>query len=556
MTRRGDIAAFLAFITVVVWCGCSRLPTQMAGGSGSETVIGKALMPNGSPAAKAAVRLRSASYLSPLSSASAHSAAANADAVTDDSGRFSVSAIDTGRYCLEINTNTGHAKLLRFTVDGVSRTSDIGIATLEKAATAQGIARDVSGGAARIYGLERIVSIDSMSGAFSFSDLPAGDYTFRFVPKIKQQTAWTVSSVKISAGDVQDVSLLSGWTSSKRLYFNTTASGANISGSVVDFPTLIRLTKDNFDFAGAQGGGADLRFAKSDNTPLSYEIERWDPAAGAAEAWVKVDTVFGGDSSRFITMYWGNPNVSSRSSGSAVFDTGAPGGGFQGVWHLQETDKGKAADATGNHYDGIPSDTAPSPVMGCVGVAQQFNGVSNFITLQGTAGGKLNFSENGTFTVSAWVKVDRLNNNQSSVIVSKQLYQYSLQLRNDNYWEFHNYADTIGFESTASSASASAGVWAHVVGVRSGRNQYFYVNGTLNTTFTEDAVAAGNATMPRITSDNVSIGRLPAINNSGQTWRHFTGAIDEVRISNIAQTADWIKLCYMNQRSDDRLISY
>jgi hypothetical protein len=404
---------------------------------------------------------------------------------------------------------------------------------------------------AQIYGLERLVPIDSVTGAFSFSDLPAGMYSFRFVPKIKPQTAVTVSSVRLLSGDIQNLTLMSGWTFSKRIYFNTTVSGANVSASVVNFPVLIRLTGDNIDFTGAQGGGADLRFAKSNNTPLPYEIERWDPISGFAEAWVKVDTVYGGDSSHFITMYWGNPDVSGRSDGPAVFDTA---NGFQGVWHLQQTDKGKAPDATGNHYDGVPSDTAPSPVAGCIGVAQQFNGISNFITMQGTAGGKLNFSETGTFTVSAWAKVDKFNN-QSYVIVSKQLYQYSLQMRNDNYWEFHNYADTIGFESTASSTSALAGVWTHVVGVRSGRNQYLYVNGTLNATFTEGASAAGNATLPRILSDNVSIGRLPAINNPGQTWRHFTGLIDEVRISSVAQGPDWIKLCYMNQRPDDKLLS-
>jgi hypothetical protein len=36
----------------------------------------------------------------------------------------------------------------------------------------------------------------------------------------------------------------------------------------------------------------------------------------------------------------------------------------------------------------------------------------------------------------------------------------------------------------------------------------------------------------------------------------FDGMIDEVRISNIARSGDWIKLCYMNQKENDALITF
>jgi hypothetical protein len=66
----------------------------------------------------------------------------------------------------------------------------------------------------------------------------------------------------------------------------------------------------------------------------------------------------------------------------------------------------------------------------------------------------------------------------------------------------------------------------------------------------------GNSAYSRITTNDVCIGRLPVINNQGQTWRYFTGAIEEVRISSFAQGADWVKLCYMNQRPDDKLVIF
>ena len=551
MIRFGGITASLALIATVTLCGCSRLPTQTAGGSGSETVFGMARMPSGSPAAKAVIRLRPAGYLASSSGLPIKNAAQQVNAAADDSGRFSVSVIDTGAYCLEINNNAGLAMLLTLTIDGASDSADLGMATLEKTASVKGLALDAAGGEAQIFGLERLSSIDSISGAFSFSDLPAGTYSFHLVPKTTASVL-SISSVRLDAGDVQNISLTSGWTSSKRIYFNTTATGADVAGAVTNFPALVRLTHSNFVFSQAKTGGIDLRFTKPDNTPLQYETERWDDVKEQAEAWVKVDTIFGNDGTHFVNMYWGNPNAPSQSSGAAVFDTSAPAGGFQGVWHLQETGKNSAPDATANRFDGVASDTAPTQVTGIIGVAQQFNGFSNYINVVGTASGKLNVPENGTYSVSAWVKVNPFPN-QSSVIVSKQLYQYSLQLRNDNFWEFHIFDNAIGFESTAS--AASPGVWTHVEGVRSGPNQYFYVNGALCASLAADTMQPGNTTYSRITSNDVCIGRLPVINNPGQTWRYFTGAIEEVRISSVAHNADWIKLCYMNQRPDDKLVS-
>ncbi|MGB7567844.1 MAG: DUF2341 domain-containing protein [Chitinivibrionales bacterium] len=552
MIRLRCIAGFSALFATVIACACSHLPTQTAGGSGSETVVGKALMPGGGPAAKAVIRLRSAGYLAPVNGLATSAGAGRADAIADDSGRFSVKATAAGQYCLEINNSAGNASLLTLSLSGTTDTAAIGVVTLEKTASVLGTALDAAGGEAQVFGLERLASVDSVSGAFSFSDLPAGTFTFRLVSKQKPQSVLTIASVMLAAGDVQTVSLPGGWTSSKRLYFNTTASGAAVTASVTGFPALIRLTGANFDFTGAQSGGGDLRFSKSDNTPLPYEIERWDPADGLAEAWVKVDTISGDDSAQYVIMYWGASasSATSLSNSASVFDTAE---GFQGVWHLQESGKSGAPDATANQYDGVASDTAPTQVTGPIGVAQQFNGVSNYISMAGTAGGKLNLPENGTYSLSAWVKVGPFPN-QSSVIVSKQLYQYTLQLRNDNFWEFHVFDNTVGFESTAS--EAAAGVWTHVEGVRSGTNQYFYVNGSLCSSIAADTMQPGNTTYSRITSNDVCVGRLPVINNPGQTWRYFTGAIEEVRISNVAHNSDWVKLCYMNQRPDDKLVLF
>ena len=109
------------------------------------------------------------------------------------------------------------------------------------------------------------------------------------------------------------------WARSAELSLNTAPSGAGIASTLTGFPLLVRLTADNFDFAQARPDGGDLRFAKPDGTPLPYEIERWDPNLRAAEAWVRLDTLRGGDSSQSIRMYWGNGAAADSSRGAAVF---------------------------------------------------------------------------------------------------------------------------------------------------------------------------------------------------------------------------------------------
>jgi len=55
-----------------------------------------------------------------------------------------------------------------------------------------------------------------------------------------------------------------GWKHSGSVYILTTREGANLLAAAVveDFPLLVRLHKDFFDFGQAQANGDDLRFSK------------------------------------------------------------------------------------------------------------------------------------------------------------------------------------------------------------------------------------------------------------------------------------------------------
>jgi hypothetical protein len=337
------------------------------------------------------------------------------------------------------------------------------------------------------------------------------------------------------------------WKYAARLFLNTTSSGAGVDGYVCKFPVLVRLNKGKFPFSQAMTNGRDIRFTKENGLQLAYEIEHWDAATGQAAIWVKSDTVFGNDSTQCFIMYWGNPNAPDSSNSAAVFDTVS---GFAGVWHLGQPEGIKVPDATVNGING--SATATITVPGVIGMAQTFNGTSSLIQISGPASDRLNFPDTGTYSVSAWVNSNVLDS-MFHGIVYKSNFQYGLQIRPENKWEFLTYLDDkTGWAITDS--VAIAGSWHAVAGVRNRNKQYFYVDGTCVDSSISDVLALPPEQLAREYSKPLEIGHCP--DGSRYVDRYFNGIIDEVRISRVALGMDWMKLCYMNQKQQDALVKW
>ncbi|MBN2037443.1 MAG: DUF2341 domain-containing protein [Chitinispirillaceae bacterium] len=332
------------------------------------------------------------------------------------------------------------------------------------------------------------------------------------------------------------------WKYARTLGLNTSQTGANVAGNAVNFPVLIRLNADNFVFDQASPSGTDIRFTKTNNTPLPYEIERWDAAGGHAEVWVMVDTVLGNNSDQSIMMYWGNAAASDRSNGAAVFDTAA---GFQGVWHLAEAGNTTAKDATINHYDGTPTGmSAASAVDGMIGGAQEFDGSASHFSMANTASSTLNFPVNGPYSVSAWIYADTVASGEFHTIVSKGSRQYSLGVMG-SLWGFSLCPETGGYDVTNTAAESKA--WIHLFGIRNGALQYLYVNGIC----ADSSITNTYPGTTRFTGDDLAVGKNPS--NSAD---FFNGILDEVCISGVARDQAWIRLSYMNQKEDDRLVVF
>ncbi len=354
--------------------------------------------------------------------------------------------------------------------------------------------------------------------------------------------------VPVVSGDTVAVNM-SSWQYTQRLVLNTSASGAAVASNQYRFPVLIRLSSSNFNFGEAKSDGGDIRFASRNNTPLSYEIEQWDAYVEKAAIWVKVDTVFGGSATQFISMYWGNSAVADSSSGVTVFDTAS---GFSGVWHLNETpiaSTGSMKDRTANRYDGTPSGSmnSGSCVDGIIGRAVRFNGTSDWIRIQRPV--------QDDFTIAFWM----LAASNSLQDPEPEWWNGNGLVDGDNLSGTMNDFGVAYLNNTISTGVGFDGHDSTLMGTKPVNDTLWHFIAVTRSRSSGaraifiDGQSAGNdvsVTNSLTGTDSLSFGAL------GTTHRPYSGMLDEIVITDNVRSADWIKLSFMNQKAKDVLVEF
>lgn len=318
-----------------------------------------------------------------------------------------------------------------------------------------------------------------------------------------------------------------GWKHSGSVFVLTTPEGADLpaSAAVENFPLLVRLHKDFFDFAQARPDGADVRFSSAKGDPLAYQIEEWDAKAGTASVWVRVPKVVG-NARQELKLHWGKPDAKSESDGKAVFNES---NGYLSVWHMS----GPVTDAAGALES---KDTGTTTVAGVIGTARHFPGQKGLF-----CGDKITTypTGSGAHTTEAWFRAEKPNgtvvawgNEQAQGKVVMQ-YRSPPHVQMDCYFSGGN---------VSGKSALPKGEWVHVVHTYEKGDSRLYVNGALDGTTT----AAG----PPL---NI---KSPARVWIGGWYGNYTfvGDIDEVRVSKVVRSAAWVKLQYENQKPLQTLV--
>jgi hypothetical protein len=384
------------------------------------------------------------------------------------------------------------------------------------------------------------------SGMNGIVDLPAAPQgvlaSIRFREKTSDKPIVLYTNVVIDSAGLFVLDPYMNWRHEATISLNTTSGGANIGEMLYTVPVLVRLSATEIDFSQARPEGEDLRFVRPNNSPIQFEIEYWDSATSTAAIWLRIDTIRADAITTVGRMLWGNPDAGKTSQPTVVFDTAS---GFVGVWHLGESGGKTALDATVNHFDGTPNAMdGSSDVSGIIGRAQDFDGASQCITVLNARNSGLDVQTDSFYTVSAWTNARALQN-YFGVVVSKGSAQYCLLVNEWNQWAFFGGLKGYGVDTTTT-APLLMNAWTLLTGVRNGRKQYLYVNGTL----ADSTLSAGNAN-PNISD---SVYDLVIGNQSDNESQRFNGLVDEVRVENRARSNAWVRFCYENQRTGQQVV--
>ena len=340
------------------------------------------------------------------------------------------------------------------------------------------------------------------------------------------------------------------WTQYKHS-FKVKFSGYAGTTTLTDFPVLVRISESRIAFplyAKCKiANGGDLRFSDATGALLASEVESWNPG-GESLVWVKVPSL---DADTVITAHFG------CSSPDAVTPSDVWSNGFLGVWHLNAA-AGSLIQA--NSVAEGKSFVLPS---NAVGVLSGTNGVAGLAAAFGqsdSGNGAYALSDSAKkysgfdkLTVEYWTYYDdHLVGGLS--YDARVLYKYnawsSFEAKNNGRMGFTFKLDGVSGEKyvnpTDSTANkAQRAVWNHTVSVFNGTysgegtdadtkyNRAVYLNGTSLSTAHSDI----HGTM-------VSNGEPLYLGNNGSGNEPYRGIIDEVRISTVTRSADWVKATY------------
>ncbi len=310
------------------------------------------------------------------------------------------------------------------------------------------------------------------------------------------------------------------WRHSGTLTILTDSAGADLPATAEerDFPLLVRLHKDWFDFSQTHAQGADLRFSDNRGTPLAHQIESWDAALGEAAIWVRIP-VIKGQERQPLRLHWGNSAAPDASDSKAVFNAS---NGFLSVWHMGAD----SLDATGLL---TTKDTGTTPTPGLIGGARHFPGKAGLLGGDNITGYPTGSAPHST---EAWFRAERPNSTVVAWGNEKAQGKVVMQYRSPS----HVSMDCYFSGGNVKSAPFPSGQWIHVAHTYESGMAKIYVDGELS-------------------ASNASRGTPLNIQNPARLWiggwygnYDFIGDIDEVRISSVTRSPAWIRLSHANQQ--------
>ena len=314
------------------------------------------------------------------------------------------------------------------------------------------------------------------------------------------------------------------WSYRKKI----TILDSQVTADLTNFPVLISTT--DLDLTKAKNNGDDILFTLSDGTTkISHETEKFNNTTGELVAWVGIPSLSSSQGTD-IYIYYGNSTATNQQNPTAVWDSN-----YVGVWHLKESGNGsfdEFGDSTSNTNHGQGRGTVPLQVLGKISEGQELDGIDKYISVSNSS--SLQITD--ALTIEEWINLDSFGSGYDVDIVARKgrgnPNNYELAIHDTNVTLILDEGDGDGLSGLT---SLSSGNWYHVAGTWDGTTRVVYLNGAQdNSDFRSGTLGTDTRSLYL----------------GGRAWTDLVdGIIDEVRISNIARSAEWISTQYNNQNS-------
>lgn len=337
------------------------------------------------------------------------------------------------------------------------------------------------------------------------------------------------------------------WAYRKQITLDTTTTGAAIAEAQTDFAVLVRLHTGNFGyFWDVQDKGRDIRFvADDDQTPLKFEVEKFDPVNEMALIWVQLPELPAGSNTRSVWMYYGNPAAVAGDDPNGIFDVNQVA-----AFHFaDEASAARDATAFQTHAASVSAQVDPGSLIGsglALGGSEEFR-ISGSPVLQ--------VNPESGWTASLWVKIDQPQGDGRLLDVGG-----TVSLHIDGQAPYARLASADGTTlQTPANGSLVPGTWHHLALVLAQTRISVFLDGRevsyLETSVPSmggDIVLGATASAGPAAEEAVADGEEAAVS----ALAGFSGQVDEFRIANVARSAAWLSANWAAEGPGSTLLIY
>lgn len=328
-----------------------------------------------------------------------------------------------------------------------------------------------------------------------------------------------------------------GWLEGWGHRVKITIDHDDIDDNLSSFPVLIYISNssginnEDLTFIFDEIGTNYLKIAitASDGiTETFVEVEKWD--LGNEKAWLWANVTANSATDEDVYLYYGNDHadnvecvgLTESNPAENVWDPN-----FMLLWHMRDKTTSSIADSTSNDVDGTKG-SANNPLVttsGMVDDAQDFSGDevthATFLDVMPD-----------DFTIEVCIKLDSKDATQypfdkENIFGDDRI---KLGIQADNRVIFWGEASAGGAKDVVSTATLTTATWYYLAGV--------HTHDAALKVYVDLAVDSGDTlgTIRDGTSFDFHIGRAA----SGDAYP-IDGMVDELRVSNIARPASWLK---------------